>query len=94
MAPFIAEPIYAIFSAPVTEIHEPVLWKQANVIHVPTIKVLKNIRSDLCPISLMRTLTKILESFVGQWMLEKMNDQTDAQQLDAITPLPMPLQRC
>ena len=38
----------------------------------------------LRPISLTPTLAKILESFVGQWMLEKMHEQIDAQQFCAI----------
>ena len=70
MAPFIAEPIYAIFNASVRQGHVPDLWKQANVAPVPKTKVPKNIHSNLHPIILIPTIAKILESFVGQWMLE------------------------
>ena len=44
----------------------------------------KNIHSDLRPISLTPTLAKILESFVGQWTLEKIYDKIDTQQFGAI----------
>jgi len=41
LAPFVAEPICAIFNASVREGHVPLPWKQANVVPVPKIKVPK-----------------------------------------------------
>jgi len=66
MAPFIAEPICAIFNASVRQGHVPDLWKRANVAPVPKITVPNNIHSNLRPISLTPALAKILESFFGQ----------------------------
>ena len=79
MAPFIAEPICAIFSASHRQSHVPIFWKQANVAPVLKIKIPKDLHSDIRPISLTPTLAKILESFIGRWMLDKMYDQIDAQ---------------
>ena len=71
MAPFVAEPICAIFNASLRKGHIPLPCKHANVAPVPKVKVPKNVHSDLRPISLTSTLAKILESFVGRWILEK-----------------------
>jgi len=84
MAPFIAEPICAIFNASIRQGHVPFFWKQANVAPVPKIKIPKDLHSDLRPISLTPTLAKILESFVGHWMLDKIYDQIDSQQFGAV----------
>ena len=63
--------------------HVPKIWKQANVIPVP-IYPPKLVENDLRPISLTATLSKILESFVGGWILEAVGHQLDTNQYGAL----------
>jgi len=59
---YLAEPICCIFNtSPRTGIF-PQLWKQANVIPVPKVQPAVSIESDLRPMSLTPTLSKLLES--------------------------------
>jgi len=69
MAPFISGPLCAIFNTLVREGFVPPVWKQANTIPAPKVKPPKSLQSDLRPISLTPTLSKLLESFVGKWIL-------------------------
>jgi len=73
-------PVCAIFNASVREGFVPPCWKEAHVIPVPKIHPPKAIESDLRPISLTATLGKILESFVGAWILERIENQLDSHQ--------------
>ena len=41
------------------------------------------IEADLCPISLTATLAKLLESFVGSWILERVRSSLDDRQYGA-----------
>jgi hypothetical protein len=43
-----------------------------------------SIQSDLRPISLTSTLGKIIESFIGSWILERIGDQLDCRQYGAL----------
>ena len=69
------EPICAIFNASITQGHVPNLWRQANVIPIPKISPPKSVNSDLRPISLSATLSKILESFVGGLIFNSVSDK-------------------
>lgn len=84
MAFAVAEPICHIFNASITQSVMPTAWKKANVITIPKTNPPTNINTDLRPISLTPTLSKILESFVGGWMLEKISCQFDINQYGAI----------
>jgi len=44
---------------------------------VPKIQPPTAVESDLRPISLTATLAKVLESFVGSWILERVGDSLD-----------------
>ena len=83
MAPFLADPVCAIFNSSLSQGHVPKTWKQANVIPVPKIHPPKLVENDLRPISLTATLSKILESFVGGWILEAVGHQLDTNQYGA-----------
>jgi hypothetical protein len=65
----ISEPICHIFNASVQHGTVPACWKMANVIPIPKVRPPKSLHDDLRPISLTPTLSKILESFIGQRML-------------------------
>jgi len=71
MAPLIADPVCAIFNASIRQGSVPVMWKQANVVPVPKAHPPKSLQNDLRPISLTSTLAKVLESFIGSWILNK-----------------------
>ena len=62
----------------------PNVWKQANIVAIPKTKPPKSIEQDLRPISLTPTLSKILESLIGRWMLEKIGDKFDRKQFGAL----------
>ena len=84
MAPFLADPVCAISNSSVRQGHVPKLWKQANVIPVPKVHPPKLVENDLRPISLTATLSKILESFVGGWILEAVGHQLGTNQYGAL----------
>jgi len=56
------------------------MWKRANVLPLPKINPPASIESDIRPISLTPTVSKILESFVGSWILELVGSQLDDRQ--------------
>ena len=80
----IAEPICAILNASVTQGHVRNLWREANVIPIPKISPPKSVNSDLRPISLTATLSKILESFVGGWIFTSVSDKLNKNQFGAL----------
>ena len=62
----------------------PQRWKQANVIPVPKVQPPGNIKTDLRPISLTPTLSKLLESYVGNWMVNRVLPKLDQKQFGAL----------
>ena len=62
----------------------PSLWKRANVVPIPKLRPPKSVQDDLKPISLTPTLSKILESLVGRWILSKVTNKSDARQFGAL----------
>ena len=61
----------------------PSIWKQATVVPVPKSNPPTSINKDLRPISLTPTVSKILESFVGQWILDDIAHKIDGRQYGA-----------
>ena len=66
----IAKPLTSIFNSSIREGFVPQIWKSANVIPIPKISIPKSIQSDLRPISLTPVISKILESFITNWLSE------------------------
>jgi len=64
-------PVCAIFNASVREGTTPAWWKEANVNPVPKAHPPQLIESDLHQVSPTATLSKLLESFVGSWILDR-----------------------
>jgi len=60
----------------------PARWKEANVIPVPTAHQPQLIKSDLHPITLTATLSKLLELFIGSWILDRIQDKLDVRTRD------------
>jgi len=75
---WLAEPVSCIFNASLLS------WKQANVVPIPKVNSPTSIQSDLRPISLTPTLSKILESYVGNWILDRVTAKLDPRQFGAL----------
>ena len=61
-------PVCSLFNSFIREGHVPGLWKCADVLPLGKISRPKSIETDLRPISLTAVLSKILESFVFNWL--------------------------
>ena len=81
---WLAEPVCCIFNTSVKTGVFPQLWKQANVVPVPKVQPPCNIKTDLRPISLTPTLSKLLESYVGSWMVSQVIPKLDQKQFGAL----------
>jgi len=55
-------------------------WKEANVILVPEVYTARSITSDLRPIADCDARGKVLESFVGSWILQTVESNLDGRQ--------------
>ena len=84
MAFVLAEPICHLFNSSVKQQVMPSSWKRADVVVIPKKSHAKSIESDLRPISLTPTLSKILESYYVKWILEKTHDQFDTYQFGGL----------
>ena len=83
-AGILCSPLCTIFNASVREGFVPAVWKQANVLPIPKVRPPQSIESDLRPISLTPTVSKILEAIVGQHILNKFKDKLDPKQFGAV----------
>ncbi len=80
LAGLISGPICAIFNSSIHEGKLPNEWKRANVIPLPKVNPPTSIQTDIRPISLTCTLSKYLESFVSNWLLDKAEQSIDLHQ--------------
>ena len=83
-APFLSQPVCAVYNASVREGFFPDCWKSAEVIPVPKVRPPCSLQNDLRPISLLPVLAKVLESIVGEWMLETLRPSIDPCQFGAL----------
>jgi hypothetical protein len=65
---WLAEPLSAIFNESVRTGVVPSIWKQAKVIPIPKVHPPVALEKDIRPISLTPTISKVLESIVGEWI--------------------------
>jgi len=84
MSPFIAEPIRAIFNPSIQQGCMPVSWKQANTVPVAKVHPPRDIQMDLRPISLTPIVAKILEYFVGTWILDSILNKLGSDQFGTL----------
>ena len=61
----------------------PVIWKAANITPIPKESPLK-LESDFRPISLTPCLSKVLEEFVAEWVLEDIRGKIDLRQFGCL----------
>ena len=64
--------------------HVPTVWKKAEVIPTPKTSAPADITSDLRPISLPPTLSKICESFVSDWLISSIKNKIDKRQFGSL----------
>jgi len=76
----LCQPLAAIFNLSVREGSVPLIWKSAEVIPVPKIHPPTSIQNDLCPISLLPTVAKVLEGIVRDWLMPSLEPSLDANQ--------------
>ena len=79
-ASLISDPLAAIFNASLREGYLPPIWKAAEVVPVPKVSPPMSIQNDLRPISLLPTLVKVFESFVGRWLMSFLESKLDHNQ--------------
>jgi len=77
-------PLCAIFNQSLREGYVPDQWKRANVIPIPKVHPPASVDSDLRPISLTPTVSKIFEALVGQHILPAVMDKLDPNQFGAV----------
>ena len=80
LAGLISKPICCIFNSSIREGSVPSCWKRADVVPIPKSNPPRSIESDLRPISLTPVLSKQLESFIGNWILETISSNIDVNQ--------------
>ena len=80
----LSAPLCAIFNASIREGIVPARWKEANAIPAPKAHLPQMIETDLRPISLTGTFSKLLESFVGTWILDRIKDKLGVHQYAAL----------
>ena len=79
-APYLCEPLAAIFNTSIREGFIPPIWKYAEVIGVPKIPRPRSIQTDLRSISLLPTVAKVLESFISGWLQPVLEPSLDDKQ--------------
>jgi hypothetical protein len=62
----------------------PSIWKQANIIPIPKVHPPVSLEKDIRPISLTPTISKVLESIVGEWILNFVVGHLDERQYGGI----------
>ena len=73
----------AIFDASIGVSCVPTQWKEANIIPVPKVSPPQSIETDLRHTLLISTLGKVLETFVGCWIMQHIDSKTDSSQYGA-----------
>jgi hypothetical protein len=75
----LAETIADLFNLSLSSGIVPDTWKCANIIPIPKEKLPKE-ESDLRPISLTPCISKVMEEFVAEWILEDIAHKIDHKQ--------------
>ena len=83
-APLIAKPLTSIFNSSIREGYIPPTWKSAIVTPVPKVNPPQVIEKDLRPISLTPVISKHLEYFIYNWLLDEIKDKIDPNQFGAL----------
>ena len=82
-APELAEPITLIFNTSIASGTFPTAWKDSNVTPVPKVTPITGM-GDLRPISLTAIVSKVLEDFVVEWLIEDVEHIIDPSQFGCL----------
>ncbi len=66
----ISNPVCAIFNSSIREGYIPNMWKSGDIVLLIKTQALKDISKDLRPIALTANMMKILESIIGELLLD------------------------
>ena len=80
----LALPVASLLNASIQQQHVPTAWKKAEVIPIPKTSIPADITTDLRPISLTPTLSKICESFVSDWLISSIKNRIDKRQFGSL----------
>ena len=80
----LATPAASIFNASISQALVPLQWKVVDVIPIPKTNPVEDLNNDFRPISLTATLSKILESFHAEWILDSVYHKLDPRQFGAL----------
>ena len=80
----LATPVASIFNASISQALVPLQWKVADVIPIPKTNPVEDLNNEFRPISLTATLSKILESFYAEWILDSIYHKLDPRQFGAL----------
>ena len=84
-APLLTRPITSVFNASIQFAYVPSRWKRAEVIPIPKVKNVSNLKEDLRPISLTQSLSKRCERFVPKRIISSIKDKIDNRQFGSLT---------
>ena len=79
-APYLTQPLAAIFNASIRLGYVPPVWKSAEVIPAPKLPRPRSVQTDPRPTSLLPSLAKVLEPIIGQWLLPVLEPAFDPNQ--------------
>lgn len=79
----LAEPITTIFNASLSSGIVPKIWKESNIIPIPKVKHPES-EGDTRPISLTSCLSKVLEDFAVNWLIDDVKGKIDPYQFGCL----------
>ena len=82
-APELAEPVTVIFNRSVSSGVFPERWKDSHLTPVPKVKPVTG-DGDLRPIALTPVLSKVLEDFFVEWLIDDVKHHIDPQQFGSL----------
>jgi len=80
----LAPPVCAIWNSSIRESYTPTIWKSGDVCPIPKVNPPTRVEKDLRPITLSPQLSKCLEFYPREWLLELYKDLMDPHQYGSL----------
>lgn len=77
---FLAQPVCALWNASLHCSYLPNIWKSADITPVPKVKAPTRPDKDIRPISLTPVISKCLEWYPREWIMDMLQDDLDPMQ--------------
>ncbi len=84
LASDLVQPICTIWNASFRDAYLPEIWKSADVTLLPKVQPPMRVEKDLCPISLTPVISKSLEWYLREWIMEIVEDLKDPYQFGSL----------